>query len=250
MATAPWFAATVGQRPQPGQIGQLLGSHSSTWIYAGSSLQATQATGSGLYVSTASTYLAQEFITGATQTTIGSVSLQISAVGGSPITATIPALQVSLYASNSGLPTGAAMATATVAEQTVYSGPFWLPVLLIAAGLTPSTPYVLTVTAAGTSSAYYAWQQSNQTSGAATSPDGVNWSAQAYGLMFEVFDAAGTTGPPLYLIDDGGARITALTYNASGQLASITETTVAQGGGTLFSQRTLTYSNGLLIGVS
>ncbi|HTK65378.1 MAG TPA: hypothetical protein VL595_23510 [Pseudonocardia sp.] len=250
MATPDWLAATAGHQGNAGAITQFLGTHTSTWIYAGNTLQVSEATGSGLYVSTAGTYLAQEVTTGPGQTTIGSLGLQISAVGGSPITATIPPLQVSLYASASGLPTGSLLATTAVAEQTVYSAPFWLTAPLAVAGLTPSTPYVLTVASAGTSSAYYAWQRSNQSSGAATSPDGVTWTPQAYGLMFEVYDTSGTTGPPLYLIDDDGARVTALTYNSAGQLASITETTVAQGGTALYSQRALTYSNGLLIGVS
>lgn len=250
MTSPAWLAATAGQRPQPGQVNQLLGPHSSVWVYAGNTLQASEATGGGLYLSTAGTYLAQSFITGPAQTTVGSLSLQLSSVGGSPASATIPPLLVSLYASNSGLPTGTALASATVAEQTVYSAPFWLPVPLVAAGLTPSTVYVLTVGAAGTSTAYYAWQRSNQTSGAATSPDGATWTARAFGFMYRVYDAAGTSGPPLYMVDDGGARVTALTYNTSGQLATITETTVAQGGSTLISQRTLTYGNGLLIGVS
>lgn len=157
---------------------------------------------------------------------------------------------MSLYASSAGLPTGGPLATVTVAEQVVYSAGFWLPVPLSASGLTASTVYQLVLSPAGTSSAYYAWQRSNQTSGGATSPDGATWSAQAYGLMFEVFDQSGTTGPPLYLIDDGGARTTAFTYNATGQLTTITEQVASQSGTVFYSQRTLTYANGLLIGVA
>jgi hypothetical protein len=250
VATPSWLAATAGQRPLPGQINQLLTTHSSTWIYSGNALQASQTTGSGLYVSTASTFLAQVFITGASQTAIGQVSLQLSTVGGSPVTGTIPPLQVALYASASGLPTGSALASVTVAEQYVYGAPFWLPVPLTATGLTASTPYVLVVAAAGTGTAYYAWQRSTQTTGAATSPDGATWAAQAYGLMYEVYDTSGTTGAPLYLVDDGGARVTALAYNSLGQLASITESTVAQGGSTFYSRRALAYSSGILTGVS
>jgi hypothetical protein len=250
MATPAWLAATAGQRPQPGQINQLLASHSVTWIYSGNVLQAGQTTGTGLYVSTAAQYLTQEFTTGAAQTAIGNVHLQISAVGGSPVTAAITPLQVALYASSAGLPTGPALAATTLAEQYVYSGSVLLSVPLGATGLTPSTPYQIVVAAAGTGTSYYAWQRSNQTSGAATSPDGVTWTAQPYGLMFEVLDLSGTTGPPLYAIEDSGARVAHLTYNTAGQLAGITESTAAQGGGSLYSTRTLSYSNGLLIGVS
>lgn len=250
MAVASWLAATAGQRPQPGQLTQFLGGHSATFVHAGSTLQSSQATGDALYVSTASTYLTQEIVTGPAQTVIGSLGLQISTVGGSPVSATIPPLQVSLYASSLGLPTGSALASTTLAEQFAYSGPFWLTVPLAATGLAPSTPYQIVVAAAGTSSAYYVWQRSNQTAGAATSPDGATWAAQAYGFMYQVYDLAGTTGPPLYVLEDAGARVTQLTYNAAGQLTGIAETTAAQGGGTLYSSRTIAYSGRFPIGVS
>jgi hypothetical protein len=250
VTTPAWLAATAGQRPQPGQVNQFLGSHSATWVYSGNTQQAAQATGTGLYVSTAGAYLTQEFTTGAAQTVIGNLHLQISAVGGSPVTAAITPLQVALYASSSGLPTGPVLAATTLAEQYVYSGGFMLTVPLGATGLTPSAPYQIVVAAAGSSTAYYAWQRSNQTSGAATSPDGVTWTAQPYGLMYQVYDLAGTSGPPLYVIEDSGARVTQLSYNTAGQLTGITETTAAQGGAAFYSTRTLTYSNGLPIGVS
>jgi hypothetical protein len=250
VATAPWLAASAGYKPQPGQINQFLGAHNSSWIYTGNNTQAAQETGSGLYVSTASQYLSQSFLTGSTQTTIGVVYLQISAVGGSPVTATIAPLAVSLYASAAGLPTGAALASGTVGEVAVYSGAFWLPVPIAVAGLTPSTVYQLVVSPAGSSTAYYAWQRSNQTSGASTSTSGTAWSGQAYGFMFQVHDQTGTTWPPRFLLDDGGARTTAFTYNAAGQLLTITEQVVTQSGGVQYSQRTLTYSGTLLTGVA
>lgn len=250
MAVASWLAATAGQRPQPGQLTQFLGGHSATFVYAGSTLQSSQATGAALYVSTASAYLTQEIVTGPAQTVIGSLGLQISTVGGSPVSATIPPLQVSLYASSLGLPTGSALASTTLAEQFVYSGPFWLTVPLAATGLTPSTPYQIVVAAAGASSACYVWQRSNQSSGAGTSPDGATWTAQAYGFMYQVYDLAGTTGPPLYVIEDSGARVTQLTYNTAGLLTGITETTTAQGGTALYSTRAIAYSNGLPTGVA
>lgn len=250
MAAPAYLAATAGYGANPGTVNQFLTSHNAQLIYSGNSLQASETTGSGLYLSTAGTYLAQEFVTGPAQTVIGNVHLQLSTVGGSPITATITALQVALYASAAGLPTGAPLASAALAEQYVYSGGFLLTVPLGASGLSPSTPYQIVLSPAGTSSAYYAWQCSNQPSGAATSPDGITWTSQSYGLMFEVFDLAGTAGPPLYVIEDSGARLTQLTYNAAGQLTQITETTVTQAGASLYSSRTLSYSNGLLIGVS
>lgn len=234
----------------PGQVNQLLGSHAATFVYAGNTIQAGETIGSGLYIATTGQYLAQEFVTGTAQSVIGTVHLQVSTVGGSPITATITPLQVALYASSAGAPVGTPIATSTVSEQYVYSGGFLLTVPLGVTGLAPSTPYQIVVAPAGAGGAYYVWQRSNQTSGAATSPDGVTWTSQSYGLMFEVFDLSGSAGPPLYVLEDSGARVTALAYNAAGQLTGITETTVAQGGGSLFSARTLTYSNNLLTGVA
>lgn len=247
MATPPWLAATAGQHSQAGLVTQFLGTHSSQWVYAGA-LQTQQATGTGVYESLQSGYLTQFFTTGASQTAIGRVALQVSTVGGSPTSATISPLTVSLYAASSQLPTGGVLATATLAEPYVYAQPFWVSVPLAVTGLSPSAQYCLVVSGAGSSSAYYVWQKSNQASGAATSSDGATWTAQPYGLMYQVYDTT-ASGQIQSLVDDDGARITNLTWSGA-TLTGITEYTQAQGGGTLVSARTLTYSNGLLTGVS
>src|SRR5258707_5381684 len=193
-----WLGATAGQQPNAGAVDQFLGTHSAAFIYSGNTLQSQQATGSGLYVSTASTYLAQQITTGSSQTVIGTVHLQVSTVGGSPITATIPPLTVSLYASNSGFPYGSALATAAISEQYVYSGAFFLTVPLLATGLSSSTTYWVVVSPAGTGSAYYVWQKSNQIGGALTSTDGSTWTVQAYGLMYQGYDLSGILAPVLH----------------------------------------------------
>jgi hypothetical protein len=250
MATADWLAATVGQPARPGQINQFLGAHGSTWVYSGNTLQAAQTIGTGVMQSSDGQYMAQSFATTTAQTTIGQVWLQLSTVGGSPTTATITPLTVSLYANLAGAPAGSALASVTMAEQLVYTGPFWLPVPLTATGLTSGTPYWLVVSPAGTSSAYYAWQQSNQTTGAALSTGGVTWTGQTFGFMFQVYDQSGGAWPPLTLTDDDGARVTVLSYSAAGQLATIAESVTAQGGGTFYSTRSLTYSGAYPTGVS
>lgn len=248
MAAPTWLAATAGQQGLAGQVNQFLGAHQSTWLYQGAAVVVSQATGSGLYVSTTGTYYAQRFTTASAQTVIGQVKLQVSTVGGSPLSATAAPLAVALYADGGGFPAGAALASTSVIEQYVYAAPFWVPVPL-AAGVTPSTPYWLVTSPAGAGPAYYAWQKSNQVSGASTSPDGSTWTPQAYGLMYEVLDQA-PAGRLQFLYDDGGARWVALSYNAAGQVSQITETTAAQGGSTLAVSRTLTYSGGTLVGVS
>jgi YD repeat-containing protein len=242
--TPNWQAATSGQPGLAAQVNQYLGAHGSQWIYQGARADA-QAAGSGLYVSTAGQYLAQAFTAAGGQTVTGQVWLQISAVGGSPVIPLIAPLIVSLYAS---LP-GAALVTVTVPEQYVYLAPFWLPVPLPAAGLTPGARYWVVTSPAGGVSAYYTWQESNQVSGASTSPDGITWTAQPYGMMYQVYDQS-PAGPLTHLWEDSGSRWTAFGYDAAGRLTAITETTAAQAGGQLVSARALTYTDALVTGVS
>lgn len=247
MATPSWLAASVGSRADAGLVTQFLGTHAATWLYPGTQ-RGAESTGSGLYQGTnRALYLAQSFTTSSSQTTIGVVALQISTVGGSPTTAAIGPLSVSLYASSAGLPTGGPLATTAVAEQVVYSSPFWLPVPL-PASVTASTVYQIVVAPAGTASSYYVWQQSDQTSGASTSGDAAAWAAQGHGMMYQVYDQ-GASGLPQYLVEDSGARVTQLSYSGS-VVSSLTESTIAQDGTVLTSTRTLTYSNGLLTGVN
>lgn len=249
MAAPSWLAASTGSRTLPGQVNQFLGVHSSTWVYAGVQ-RAAQATGTALYASTAGAYLAQTFTTAAGQTTVGQVWLQISTVGGSPTTATITPLTVGLYATLAGAPTGSALASTAVHEQYVYTSPFWVPVPLCATGLAAGATYALVVSAAGSGSAYYVWQHSNQPSGASTSPDGTTWTAQAYGLMFQVFDQT-PGGQVQFLYDDDGARWAQFTYDSVGRVSALTEYCTAQNASApLTSTRTLTYASGMLTGVA
>lgn len=250
MATPTWRAASVGQRGDSGLITQFLGGHGASWVYANPGpIQSQQGTGSAVYQSLQSGYVSQAITTGASQTAIGLVALQLSTVGGSAITATISPLTVSLYAASSGLPVGDPLASVQLAETYVYAGAFWLTVPLLATGLSPSSIYCLVATGAGTSSAYYAWQRSNQASGVATSPDGSTWTPQAYGLMYQVYGPGGS-GQVQSIVSDGGARITNLAWSGT-TLTGITEFTIAQDGTTLTSNRTLTYAaNGLLTGVN
>jgi hypothetical protein len=250
MSAPAWLAATAGFPGQAGQVNQFLTTHSSTWTYSGSTLQSEQTTGASTFVSTEGLYVAQQIQTGATQTSIGIVNLQVSTVGGSPIGATITPLTVSLYLMSSGLPIGSALATGVLTEQAVYLSPFWVPVTINASGLTPTTDYALIISAAGTSSAYYVWQRSNQLTGALTAPDDITWTAQPYGFMYQVYDSTGTSWPPLFLTDDDGARLTTLTYGPGSQLTGITEQVTAQGTTDFTSSRTITYSGIFPIGVA
>lgn len=249
MAVPVWLGATAGAVGQAGQLNQFLGTHDSAWTYSGATLRASRAVGNTFYLSTTGQYLAQQFTTASAQTTIGQVWLQVSTVGGSPVTATIAPLTLSLYAVSGVFPTGSPLASVTVTEPYVYSAPFWVPFPLVVAGLTPSTIYQLVLSPAGSGSAYYVWQETNTTPVSLASPDGVTWTAQAHGLMYQVFDQTGS-GRLLSVYDDAGARWLQLTYDAQGRVGTVTEYCVTQGGGTVTSTRTLTYSGTFLTGVS
>lgn len=249
MANTPvWLAATPTATCDPGQVNQFHGTHESQWIYSGAALASQQATGTSLYQPSYTQYYAQQFTTGSSQTTLGYVNLQASTVGGSPVTATILPLQVSLYANLGNAPTGAALATGLITEPQVYSSGFWVTIPMLATGLSVSTLYWLVINEVGTGSAYYVLQESNQAGGALTSPDGSTWTTQTYGLMYQIFDttAAGTL---LQFIDDNGARNTTFTYTGS-QITGITEYTAGQNGVTFQSTRTLAYNGVYLTGVS
>lgn len=253
--TPVWQGATAGYVGNAGQVTQFQGIHSSEWIYSAVVLQSQQATGTSIYQSSNGTYYAQQLTTGVSQTAISEVRLQVSTVGGSPITATIAPLTVTLQTDNgSGAPSGTVLATGEVTETYVYSSPFWVTIPLLATGLTASSIYWLVTQPAGGATTYYAFQESNQVSGALTSTDGSTWTTQAYGLMYQVYDT--TTGGLIQeIVDDQGAREATLTYTqASGThinlLTGISEQAVTQGSGSFVSNRTITYSNLSPIGVA
>lgn len=248
MTTPAWLGASAGYPAYAGQINQFLGGHASTWRYSGSTLISSQATGTGVYETTASQYWAQSFNTGSSQTAIGQLGLQISTVGGSPTTPTISPLQVSLYADLGG-PTGSPLATVSVGEPYVYSSPFWVSIPMSVAGLTSSTRYWMVTSPVGNGSAYYAWQKSNQVSGASLSTDGVTYNPQTFGLMYQVYDQSGT-GQLTSFTDDNGARVTVLTYDTNNRVSTITEYATTQSGSVLTYTRTFTYSGAFLTGVN
>jgi hypothetical protein len=247
--TPAWLAATAGQASQAGQVNQFLTTHTSEFVYAGGTAVSSQPTGTGVYSDTLSQWLTQTITMGVSQTVIGSVQLQLSTIGGSPTLSLIPALVVGLYADAAGFPSGPLLASSTVVGTYVYSSPFWVTVPLVATGLAAGAVYHLVVAEVGTIGHYYLWQRSNQVTGAASSPDGVTWTNQAYGLMYQVFDQSGS-GLLQLISDDNGAHILTFTYDALNRISQITEYTAAQGGTSIQSSGTISYSNGLMTGVS
>jgi hypothetical protein len=251
MSVVPvWTGAQVKYDAEAGQINQFLASHNAVYQYSGQTIASQQATGSGMYIDTLNQWLSQTIVTGTSQTEIGAVGLQLSTLGGSPTLTLIPALTVSLYADSFGVPTGSALASATVSSPYVYSSPFWVSIPLSISGLTASTVYHLVTSITGTTGHYYVWQKSNQTSGSSTSPDGVSWTPQNFGLMYQVYTQDGATGNLTTISEDGGAFVTSLTYNAQNLVSTVTQYVILQDGTTAITSGTLSYTNGLLIGVS
>lgn len=237
MTTPTWSGATAGNRALAGQINQFLGTHATTYIYTGTSIAAQLTTGAG---STASDnlYVAQSFTTG-TNTAIGRVILAVA------ITGTPNPLTLSVQANNSGAPSGTPLVV-TIIPPSLYSGSATsVSIPLPVTGLTASTTYWIVANAVGDVSDFFSFSRSNQTSGASTSPTGVTWTAQTYGLIYSVFNQ-GMNLPLTHTWEDSNARWTGLTSNANGTIATITECTTAQLSGTtpqyVYSKRTLSYT--------
>lgn len=253
MVTAPtWQAPTTLQPPLAAQVNQLLGPHGLVVIYQGTQT-AAQTTNSGTTVSTNGTWLAQSFATSASQTSIGSVSLTLTTTTttGSLLSPTT----VSIYANSGGAPTGSPLVSTTFTTEysnksSLGTSTNFVGVPVPVSSVTPSTTYWIVVGSAGNASNSFVWHQSNQTSGASTSPDGVTWTAQTYGFTYTVMDLS--VSPPLKSTwEDGGARWTWFVYDGTQKLTHYHEYTVGQTtAGYLQSDRAITYGGTSITGVS
>lgn len=236
-----WLGATSGQGAQAGQINQFLGAHAVTYLYAATQRAAQSTAGSGA-VNSNSLWIAQSFATASGQTAIGRVVLTL-AVTGSPAPLTI-----GLYATSGSAPTGSALVSAVVPKEFLTGSATALSIPLPAT-VTASTTYWIVATAVGDPSDLYSSSKSNQTSGASTSTNGTSWTAQTYGLLYQVYDQT-ASGAVTHTWEDAGARWTGMGYSASTLLTSVREYTAAQASGYIQANRTLTYSGASLIGVA
>lgn len=241
MATPNWIAASPGSAPLAAQVNQFLGTHPSTIVYTGTSQVSHTTAGSG-GVNTNGLYLAQSF-TAPSTLAVSRIVLTLS-VTGAPLAAS-----VSIQTNNAGAPSGTlAGSPAQVSLPPGFvgasSGSISMP---LPASLTSGATYWIVVGAVGDVSNFFTWFKSNQVSGASTSANGSTWSAQAYGLMFNVFSAS-YSGYPVHTFSDAGARWATFTVAATtSALTSLGEYTVAQAAGDYVSSvRTFGYTNGLL----
>ena len=239
MTGPAWLGATSGYAGQAGQVNQFLTAHAITWLYQGTQVAAQTTLGSGS-VTTDGLWLAQQFSSG-TATACGRVVLEV-AVTGSPAPVTI-----GLYADASG-PTGTALATTALPKE-FASGSAAAVSIPLPVALTASTTYWIVASADGDAGDYFSWSKSNQTSGAMTAPDGVTWTAQSYGLYFQVLDQT-ATGAMTHTWEDSGARWTSYAYS-SGWLSRVQEYTAGQSAnGYTVGSRSLSYSGNFLTGVA
>lgn len=230
MAVPVWQAPVAGRPGLAGHVNQLLGTHPAQFLYAGT-LQASATGGTGTVASDTS-WLAQHFTTGSAQTAVGYVTFA-GTVTGSPVPWTI-----SLQADGGGMPSGTPLASVSVPSQFAAATVTALLPCAVAAG----TQYWIVAELTGDSTDYFTWAKSSAATGAMTAPDGATWTAAAYGLRFAVFDQA-LTGPPVGIVEDGGARFTVLTWTASAGPATVQEFTSGQtAAGYAESSRTLSYS--------
>jgi hypothetical protein len=237
-----WQAATPGQPGMAGHVNQLLVTHPAVYVWAGA-LQAAQQTAGPGGAASNGTYLAQAFTTGSGQVTTGAVVVT-AGFTGSPAP-----WGFSLQAGSGSFPSGTPLASAWLPPEFASASPGPVTLLLPASGLAASTQYWIVAAPQGTSSAYFTWAKSNQSSGAATSADGVTWAAQGYGLMFQVRDGA-PAGLLTGITEDGGARSTVFLY-AGGMVGAVLEFTAGQtAAGYAASARAASYSGPLLTGVA
>ena len=243
MATPAWIGATPGSPPLAAQIDQFLGTHAATLVYTGALFASQTTAGSGA-VDSNSLYVAQSFTTGASTTTLGRFAFNMATTGApAPMT-------VQLQTNNAGAPSGAVLVSTVIPPNWCSATSAYYSVPLPVAGLTPSTEYWLVAAAAGDVSGYFAFNKSNQTSGASTSTNGSTWTAQSYGLLYEVYDQTALL-PLVHTWEDSGARITALTSNANAAPATLEEYTAAQGTNQyVYSNRTFGYSGTSLVSVT
>lgn len=245
-----WLGATTGQLPTAAQQQAFLGVHKTQMLYAGVQ-QAGQTTNGSTSTSSNGLWLAQSFTTGASQTTVGYVIVPVTTTttSGSSLGTTT----LALYANTSGAPSGSPLVSTTVTAEyaNLASGGTATSRLIYplpATGLTAATQYWLVLQSTA-SAGSYTWYQSNQASGASTSPNGTAWTAQTYGFVYQVFDQT-AAGQLTAVWEDSGARWQALYYGTTGEVSSLGQYTLAQGGGYQQGYRTLSYSGGLLQKVS
>lgn len=242
MSSPEWIAATAGQPPLAAQVNQFLTTHPTTYVYTGVEQNHLATAGAGTVASNG-LWIAQQF-TAASVFTTGRVVLTL-AVTGSP-----GPLSVSVCADNAGVPSSTVLAgpvsiPAQFVPGTAGTVSVPLPGLTVAAG----TSYWVVAQPAGDASDFYAWSRANGTSGAATSSDGVTWTAQAYNLLFQVWDDTAVL-PLVHTWEDAGARWTGMTANAQGRPTSVQEFTAGQtASGYASSSATVAYSGSVLTGV-
>ena len=219
-------------------------------LWTGTLISAQQTSGAAT-TSTNNLWLAQSFITGASQTAVGYVIVPLTTTSTS--SSTLAPTTISIYANSAGAPTGAALVSTTVTAEyankasggtTTTFVQYMLPV----SGLSTATTYWIVVHSTA-SSGFFTWERSNQVSGASTSTNGTAWTAQGYGFEYGIFDAS-ASGQVQGTWEDSGARWTSMTYNALNQLSTIAEYTVDQNSTYQQSFRTLTYTTGFLTGVA
>lgn len=243
MTSSAWIAATTGQPPLAAQVNQLLVTHPATYVYTGVEQNHLPTAGSGSVASNG-TWIAQLFTPSLVFTT-GRVVVTLA------VTGTPAPLMLGVYSNVSSAPgvplVGPVALPAGFVGGSAAAVSVPLPGLTVASG----TAYWLVAQAVGDASDFFSWSKANGTSGAMTSANGTSWTAQAYNLLFQVWD--NTVLPPLlHTWEDAGARWSTLgAYNGGGQPGSLQEYTVAQGTGQyLYSNRAFSYSGSVLTSVA
>jgi len=242
MATPAWLAASSGQPTQAGQINQFLGAHQVNFVYNGVS-QGASTTLSGSATNSNGLWIAQQFTPGGSQTIERWIfTLAITGLPGS--------LVVSLQTdSGSSSPSGTILAQTLIPNGFVPGSAGQVSVPFSAITFSAATKYWVVFKSVGDVSNFYAVSRTTAGSGASTSPDGVTWTAQGYGLYYNRFDNT-TTGPLLHTYEDGGVRWTTLGLTAATVVNKLSEYNLGQNSGVFQSVRSFSYTGNDVTGLS
>lgn len=243
MGSTDYLAASPGEPPLAQQVNQFVTTHPTTYVYTGVEQDHLATAGTGTVASNG-VWVAERFTPSVTYAT-GRIVLTLAA-SGSP-----GPLVVGVYADAAGVPGALIAGPVSLAAGFVGASAAAVSIPMPGLAVSSGVSYWIVAQPAGDVSDYFSWSRASGSSGAATSPDGVSWTAQAYNLLFQVWDDTAVL-PLVHAWEDSGARWSTLgAYTGTGQPGALQEYTVAQGSGRyLSSAATLAYGGSVLSGVS
>ena len=248
MTTPAWQGAASGGvvAVNAGHINQFLGTHKIAFAYTGTAQVSGPGSSSGSQGSNG-LWLAQPFTTGASQSRVERLTMS-ALIAGSPSST----WQVGIQTDSGGSPSGTWLCWCYVPKGFLTTS---ARSISIPAGIavSSSTKYHIVAAAAGGTGNDFLWQTGTSTGVVGlTSTNGTSWSALTVTYLFSVF--AGSSGQLINIAEDGAAPYThwcEFIWNSANELGTVNEAVNVTTSSNVFdSERTLSYSNGVLTSVA